>query len=619
MVVIHGADNTKMRAIILAAGYARRMRPLSDVTHKTLLQVAGKTIIGRIMDGLIANGIRETAIVTGYRAEELTAWLRAEYPDYNFRFIHNARYRETNNIHSLALAFEQFPLDQGILLIESDLIFEPSVLTRLLESPHKDVALVDHYRTGMDGTVVSISGGIVNSVIPPHLQQQDFSFSGKYKTLNIYKLSKELCTGQLHRLLTFYSRFIDDNCYYELILGMLIYMRQAQIHAEIVEGELWAEVDDPNDLHAAEFIFDRAQRGAILARTMGGYWAHRLLDFCFLRNMYFPTAGVLAEIRNSGAALIQNYGSKQTILNEKLSYLLLCEAACLQVMNGASQIYPFLRRRFAGQNALIPSPAFGEYKAAFPEHDTYPDDGRFDVADIAIRAQKATVVVFVTPNNPTGTICEPEEIMTFARHNPGKTILVDESFLAFHTAELCGDGSIIRLLEKEPLTNVHVVCSLSKTLGIPGVRLGYLYTRNTEFLEAMGAELPIWNLNSLAEFVMEIALKHRAAIEDSLRATARDRAAFREQLTIPDAVEAVWPSGGNFLLARLRWNRERGKAEAEKLLAEQSIYVKDVSARFPDGRAWWRLAVRLPEENARLCAAISGASRGLSVSAGSDR
>ena len=173
------------------------------------------------------------------------------------------------------------------------------MLTRLLESPHKDVALVDHYRTGMDGTVVSISGGIVTSVIPPHLQQQDFSFAGKYKTLNIYKLSSELCAGQLHRLLTFYARFIDDNCYYELILGMLIYMRQAQIHAEIVEGELWAEVDDPNDFHAAEFIFDRVSAG----RSWDAPWAATgrigLLDFCFLRNMYFPTTAVLAEIRNS--------------------------------------------------------------------------------------------------------------------------------------------------------------------------------------------------------------------------------------------------------------------------------------------------------------------------------
>jgi len=206
----------------------------------------------------------------------------------------------------------------------------------------------------------------------------------------------------LHRLLTFYARFIDDNCYYELILGMLIYMRQAQIHAEILENELWAEVDDPNDLHAAEFVFDRVQRGPILECTMGGYWAHRLLDFCFLRNMYFPTAAVLAEIRNSGAALIQNYGSKQTVLNEKLSYLLLCGAASLQVLNGASQIYPFLKRRFEGAHALIPQPSFGEYKAPFPRHGTYADQGRIPMENVAREARDAAVVVLSRRTIPPG-------------------------------------------------------------------------------------------------------------------------------------------------------------------------------------------------------------------------
>ncbi len=87
----------------------------------------------------------------------------------------------------------------------------------------------------------------------------------------MYKLSSELCAGQLRQLLVFYARFIDDNCYYELILGMLIYMRQAKVHAEIVQDEVWAEVDDPNDLHAAEFAFDRGARRRILEHTMGGY------------------------------------------------------------------------------------------------------------------------------------------------------------------------------------------------------------------------------------------------------------------------------------------------------------------------------------------------------------
>ena len=163
---------------------------------------------------------------------------------------------------------------------------------------------------------------------------------------------------------------------------------------------------------------------------------------------------------------------------------------------------------------------------------------------------------------------------------------------------------MVRLLERDPIGNVHVICSLSKTLGIPGLRLGYVYTRNAEFLRDLRAELPIWNLNSVAEFLMEAALKHRAGIEDSLRATARDREAFRELLGSLDAVESVLPGRGNFLLVRFRWSAERGRAGAAALLTERAVYVKDISARFGDGRAWWRLAVRLPEENVQVCEAI---------------
>ena len=79
----------------------------------------------------------------------------------------------------------------------------------------------------MDGTVVTIEGGLVHQVIPPHLQVGDFSFRDKFKTVNVYKFSKEFCRTQFRQLLTFYAQTFDDNCYYELILGILIYMRQA--------------------------------------------------------------------------------------------------------------------------------------------------------------------------------------------------------------------------------------------------------------------------------------------------------------------------------------------------------------------------------------------------------
>ena len=129
-------------------------------------------------------------MVTGYRAEELEQHLRPHHPKVAFQFVRNPRYRETNSVYSLALAFEHLVLDEDVLLIESDLVCDSSVFARIAASPNPNVALVDRYRTGMDGTVVTVEDGIVTDVIPPRLQLGTFSFADKFKTLNVYEFSQ---------------------------------------------------------------------------------------------------------------------------------------------------------------------------------------------------------------------------------------------------------------------------------------------------------------------------------------------------------------------------------------------------------------------------------------------
>jgi len=406
--------NATMKALILAAGYGNRMRPLTDSTHKTLLRVGGQTLIGRIVDSLRAHDITDIVVVTGHLAEDLEGALTAAYPDLRFTFVRNLRYRETNNIYSLALAFEHIDLDDDILLIESDLVYEPAVLARIVESRHPNVALVDRFRSGMDGTVVTVGDQLIRSIIPPHLQGPNFDFSDKFKTLNIYKFSRQFCASVFKQLLGYYTKAIDDNCYYELILGILIYVGQAQIHAEILDGEKWAELDDPNDLRVAEFVFDRRARGALIDEAFGGLWAHDVLDFGFIRNMHFPPGAMLAEMKNNLGDLLGNYGSRQTVLDQKLAYVLLCDPAHVLALNGASQAYPFLRRELHGQRILIPEPTFGEYPRMTDGDLTYPDAVGLDPAAIEASARDCDVVVVVNPNNPTGSTLSTEWLIDFA-------------------------------------------------------------------------------------------------------------------------------------------------------------------------------------------------------------
>jgi len=589
-----------MKAIILAAGSGRRMRPLSDREHKTLLEIGGKTIITRIIDGLTENGIHRIIVGTGHMAERLESYLTKRYPTVAFTFINNSRFRETNNIHTLALIFSAVEIDEDIILIESDLIYEPSVIRRIIRSDFANVALVDKFRSGMDGTVVGISENRIVDVFPPHLQGSRFDFSDKYKTLNIYKFSSGFCNSTFKKLLKYYSKVIDDNCYYELILGILIYIQRETIYAETVGDEKWAEVDDPNDLKVADFIFSPRKRLEHLQHSCGGFWNHDILDFCFIRNIHFPNSSIFSEIRNNLENLALNYGSRQSILNQKLAYFLSCDPNRVHTLNGASQIYPLFASTYAGAKVLIPDPTFGEYPRAFPDAHIYPDRVGVDEGTLEERASDFDVIVIVNPNNPTGSVIPTDWIYGFSKRNPGKTIIVDESFIEFSD-----QPSLIEALEAEPLENVVIVKSLSKSWGIPGLRLGYVYTSQRRLSRQIHRYIPIWNMNSIAEFFLEMILKHRDALDESFALTVKDRTSFRAALTGCGFINCVYPSGANFLLVKFHQSRSDLQFLAAEMVQRDAIYIKDVSERFDDGGFYLRLAVRSPEENRVLVASLN--------------
>jgi histidinol-phosphate/aromatic aminotransferase/cobyric acid decarboxylase-like protein/CTP:molybdopterin cytidylyltransferase MocA len=591
-----------MKAIILTAGYGRRMRPLTNDTHKTLLKVDGREILFRIVDGLVENNVRDLVIVTGHKAKEMKEALLKEYPKLNFQFIHNEVYETTNNIYSMALAFEHMTIDSDILLIESDLVCEPAVFKRIVETPYETAALVDKYRTGMDGTVVSIKEGRINNVFLPHNQDENFNFKDKYKTLNIYKFSQEFCNKTFKNLLMYYAKTIDDNCYYELILGILIYLQKEEVHAEIIDQEKWAEVDDPNDLKNTEFLFSQNKKLEILAESFGGYWTYDILDFCFIRNMYFPTSSILSEIKNNSAALMFNYGSKQKVLDRKLSYFTEYQEKNLLLLNGASQAYPILKNILSGKKALVPTPSFGEYDHLFSAKETYTDLGSVDLADVDRKAQGCEILLFVNPNNPTGTVVPTSVILEMAKKYPNKQVIVDESFIEFSN-----EKSIIPFVEEQALQNVLVIKSLSKSLGVPGVRLGYVHTCNEKLHQAIASQIPIWNINSFAEFYVEILLKHKNTLAKSFQRTVKDREAFSDSLKTVPAVKKVFPSGANFVLVELN-KGVSADALSRALIRDEKIYIKDISSKFKalgQTNDFLRLAVRTPTENRDLVQAMT--------------
>lgn len=591
-----------MRAVILAAGRGCRMGALTESRHKSLLEVGSRPLLGRIVDSLVEQGIGEIVVVTGYLSEQVERYLRAAYPKLAIEFVHNDEFATSNNSRSLALALNGN--DDDVLVVESDLIYDPSVIGRVLGSPHDHVALVAPFANGMDGSLAHVVEGRLRSITSGSASGSKPGAGDVYKTVNIYKFGKSLVGSSLRPALEEHGCNGPREDYYETVLGSLIERGVADVYGEIVDDEAWAEVDDPNDLDRARFLFEPENRRTILERACGGHWNFPILDFTELRNMHFPTAEMHEALARRLPELVTQYGSSQRVLDEKLAHFLECSAEHAVLLNGLSQVYPLFEERLAGKRILIPHPTFGEYGRVFPDADRYEDRFGIDQAALADSVRGYDALVVVNPNNPTGTVVETSWIVELALAHPDLQVIVDESFIAFSSersvrgeAETCG------------IENLVVLRSLSKELGVPGLRLGYLFSLNDAVARFVRKRTPIWNLGSVAEAFLELLLKHRDDYARSIEATLNDRARFSERLRQIPLVSHVYEGGGNFVVVKLDGPRNRLKDLPERLLNRWGVYVKDVSGRIGDGASYLRLAVRLPEENQRLEAALASEGR----------
>lgn len=132
-----------MIGVILAAGMAKRLRPLTDACPKCLLKIGERTLLQRTVDAMIAAGIQEFVVVTGYRAEMIRDFLTKQYPSLNIHFIHNGDYEHNNNIFSLWMT-RPYTDGKEFLLSDSDILFDPQLIRAVLAEEGNTLALNRH-------------------------------------------------------------------------------------------------------------------------------------------------------------------------------------------------------------------------------------------------------------------------------------------------------------------------------------------------------------------------------------------------------------------------------------------------------------------------------------------
>ncbi len=246
-----------MQAVILAAGFGSRLADYTKNNTKCMVEVNGIRLIDRMLDSLCGKGLTQLVIVAGYKSENLMKYIGDSYKGLPVFYVNNKDYASTNNIYSLYLA-RDFLKEDDTLLLESDLIFEESMIDFILNVPDKENshALVAKYESWMDGTVLELDG---EHDIRSFIKKEDFC-AGKadeyYKTINIYRFTKEFSKNMYLPFLEAFIASFGVNAYYEEVLRILNFIDKKVIKALVADKSLrWYEIDNKEDLDAASRLF----------------------------------------------------------------------------------------------------------------------------------------------------------------------------------------------------------------------------------------------------------------------------------------------------------------------------------------------------------------------------
>lgn len=584
----------------------KRLKNLTANNTKCMVKVNGVPMIDRVLRQLDAHRLSRIILVVGYEGEKLKAHVRSLPIFTPVDFVDNPIYDKTNNIYSLALAKRQL-CAEDTLLLESDLIFEDSVLDLLLDDPRPNLALVDKYESWMDGTCVLLDENDgIDSFVPKKSFRYD-EISRYYKTVNIYKFSKEFSQKQYVPFLNAYVKALGENEYYEQVLRVITMLNHTTLRAKRLEGQRWYEIDDVQDLDIAESIFTESvsSRAEKLQGRYGGYWRYPgMLDFCYLVNPYFPPRRMMDEIKASFETLLTQYPSGMHINSLLAAKDFGVAEQNILVGNGAAELIKAFMERLSGKTGII-RPSFEEYGHRYADQVEFrPENPDFSyTADDLMHfydAHPVRSLILINPDNPSGNYIQKADVLRLIRWSAerGITLLLDESFVDFADEE---DSSLLdqTLLNQNP--HLFVMKSISKSYGVPGLRLGILASGDTEAIAALKKDVSIWNINSFAEFYLQIEEKYQQDYRNGMALFRAERARFAAALARIPGLRVI-PSQANYLMVELTNPKLTAKELLAILLSKYNLLVKELTAK--TGGQYLRFAVRDTADNDRLLAAL---------------
>ena len=591
----------------------RRLGELTKENTKCMVPVNGVTLIDRLLGQLSGLKLNRVVIVVGYQGQKLIDFIGNRYNDkLKIEFTENPIYDKTNNIYSLSMVKDKLQEDDT-LLIESDLIFSDRFFPMILENPYPNLALVAKYESWMDGTMVRLDEEqhIVNFISKEAFDYSDVD--SYYKTVNIYKFSKDFLQHKYVPFLDAYTKAVGNNEYYENVLRIISLLNSHNMKALPVGNEKWYEIDDKQDLDIAEALF--ADDKDVIRKyygRYGGFWRFpQMLDYCYLVNPYFPSKRMKDELRSNFDTLLTEYPSGMKVNTLIASKSFGVSEQYIVPGNGAAELIKVLMEgETKGKTGFI-RPTFEEYPNRFDKslQVTYTpqnEDYRYTADDLMnyFGDKEIKTLMLINPDNPSGNFIPKADVLRLAKWSEERNIrlVVDESFVDFSVDYKNNSLLSDEILEAYP--HMAVMKSISKSFGVPGLRLGILCSADKELIARIKKEVSIWNLNSFAEFFMQIYNKHE---KDYLKACDKflaERNDFEKGLrTIPYL--RVMPSQANYFLCEVLPPYTATEIVVYTL-RQHNILTRDCSLKpgLNPNKQYMRIAVRNHEDNTRLVEAL---------------
>ena len=565
-----------------------------------MVEVNGISLIERMLKILDRKDLSRIVIVTGYQEETLKEYIASLTIHTPIIFVENPIYDKTNNIYSLSLT-ATFLEEEDTLLLESDLIFDETVIDLILCDPRENLALVDRFESWMDGTCMLLDE---NDCIVDMVAKKNLHFVNAdqyYKTVNIYKFSRHFSKYTYVPFLKAYAMAMGNNEYYESVIRLIAMLDTKELQARRLNGQRWYEIDDIQDLDIAETIFAEQDQLQRYQKRYGGYWRFpKLKDFCYLVNPYFPPQKMCEELQANFNVLLREYPSGMGVNTLVMAKNFGIRQDYVVVGNGAAEIIKALMEHSDGKMGVI-YPTFEEYPNRQSEEIIafYPQNADFHYtakelmlfyADKDIRH-----LLLINPDNPSGNFIPLNELMDLLAWTQQRNIhlILDESFVDF--SEKSVENTLLKNEVLETYPHLTVIKSISKSYGVPGLRLGIAASSDKEIIAYLRKNMAIWNINSFAEFYLQIYSKYNNDYQNACKKFIAERQRFFEVLQQVDFLRVI-PSQANYFLCEV--TSRFSSTKLVSLLLEHNLLLKDCSTKTGfNGRNYIRIAIRDTEDN----------------------